>query len=129
MFKAAGRQKERGSSAFPTGETHVRVPDALCDIDCTIPRSHGTSIGKPCYFHAIPNLDRQPHDWNGVNLSQNEQCVKQFQEDHCMRYFFMPEIQRQLKDAGFRSAVFHKWLSVSDPLDVHDWSGVVVAIK
>jgi len=49
-------------------------------------------------------------------------------ETHNMRYFFLPELEYYLNQAGFKVLNAYKWLT-DQRLDFNAWYGVIVAIK
>lgn len=49
-------------------------------------------------------------------------------ETHSMRYFFLPELEYYLKEAGMGVSKAYRWLS-KDSLGFDAWYGVVVAKK
>lgn len=52
--------------------------------------------------------------------------INQLRETHTMRYFFEPELDLMLRDAGFRLAAIHGWLDHAPP-SADTWSAVIVA--
>ena len=52
---------------------------------------------------------------------------KEIQENHRMRYLFLPELNLMLKDAGFEIVLAEKWMSGA--LGFDSWQGVIVARK
>ena len=65
--------------------------------------------------YQIMTLDKHSGQWSG------------FQEIHSMRYFFLPEIEKYLSDAGFSLKRACRWMS-ANPLSL-EWYGLVVAEK
>ena len=49
-------------------------------------------------------------------------------ETHNMRYFFLPELEFYLRQAGLKIEKAYKWLTKKE-LDFDSWYGVIVARK
>lgn len=62
-------------------------------------------------------------------LNKNSGLSQIIKENHKMRYFFLPELDFILRQAGFKILRSFKWLSTSDPLSPRSWSGVIIAKK
>jgi SAM-dependent methyltransferase len=61
-----------------------------------------------------------------ITTKQNLE-IKEIQENHRMRYLFLPELRLLLKDACFEVVLAEKWMSGS--LGFDSWQGVIVARK
>lgn len=57
-----------------------------------------------------------------------EKTVEEIHETHTMRYFFRPELELMLEQAGFKLLADREWLS-GRPLDFNTWFGTFVAQK
>ena len=53
--------------------------------------------------------------------------IRSIRENHRMRYFFMPELDFMLRQAGFKMLRSFKWLSTKEGLSSKSWSGLIVA--
>ena len=62
-----------------------------------------------------------------ITLDKNSGQWSELHETHSMRYFFLPEIERYLSDAGFLLKNASEWMS-DKPLSL-GWYGLVVANK
>lgn len=60
-------------------------------------------------------------------LDKTTGAVQEFDEDHPVRYFFLPELARHLEVGGFRLAKCGEWLTDRTPTD-DTFSAYVVAI-
>ena len=54
--------------------------------------------------------------------------TEEIHETHSMRYFFRPELELMLDQAGFELVSAQEWLS-DRPLDFNTWNGVFVGRK
>jgi SAM-dependent methyltransferase len=60
-------------------------------------------------------------------LQKSTGAVEEFDEDHPVRYFFQPELERQLQAGGFRVAKCAEWLTERPPSEA-SFSAYIVAI-
>lgn len=82
-----------------------------------------TRIAEPvCY----PNENAV--DVNYLILIENKQSnqLERLAETHRMRYFFKPELEQFLENAGFDSLGIHEWLT-QEPATDKSWSAVLIA--
>ncbi len=61
-----------------------------------------------------------------VTVFEGMKVINMFEEVHSMRYFFLPEINQYLSQAGFRLRKFGSWRGLAGPT-VNDWSALAVA--
>ena len=61
-------------------------------------------------------------------INDNKSISKKFKETHHMRYFFLPELETYLKNAGFREVYFYNFLSLKK-ITFNSWNMHVVALK
>lgn len=67
-------------------------------------------------------------DVNYLILVENKQSnhLERLVETHRMRYFFKPELEQFLENAGFESLGIHEWLTQKPATD-KSWSSVLIA--
>ena len=65
--------------------------------------------------------------YNMVCLDKRNNSALNFQEEHPMRYFFLPELQFMLEKSGFRDIHFEEFLSGNAP-SVNTW-GVCCTVR
>lgn len=82
---------------------------------------------------AVPRLDsgKNTVDVNYTTVisdreGRHSEIVK---ENHKMRYFFLPELDRALMESGFKVVKSFNWLSLKEGLSEKSWSGVIIAKK
>lgn len=82
---------------------------------------------------AIPEINFNENtmdiDYKITVLNKNSGLTETIKESHKMRYFFLPELDFMLRQAGFKILKSFKWLSTQDALSPKSWSGVVIAKK
>jgi SAM-dependent methyltransferase len=63
-------------------------------------------------------------------MTEEKSCDRhqQFVEEHSVRYFFIPEIEKFLSNANMDLRVCHPWMQYKS-LNYNDWLGVVCALK
>lgn len=66
-------------------------------------------------------------DFRSEVLNKNNQSAQVIRERHKMRYFFLPELDFMLRNAGFKIVKSLKWLSLKEGLTPKSWSGVIIA--
>ena len=78
----------------------------------------------------VMHFDRNVIDVNfEVHLADKSTGkISKINETHTMRYFFLPELEHYLKEAGLKCQKAYRWLS-KEPLDSNAWYGVIVAKK
>lgn len=78
-----------------------------------------------------PKIDTQKHLVDvcfDYTIIENSNQISKFQEHHLMRYLFVEQITKLLKNAGFEVCLNNGWLKNS-PITVKDWYGIVIARK
>jgi len=60
-------------------------------------------------------------------LDKGKGLSEVFNENHKMRYFFLPELEFMLKHTGFKILKSLKWQSSKEKLTQDSWSGVIIA--
>lgn len=60
-------------------------------------------------------------------LNKKSGLTQTINEAHKMRYFFLPELNLMLKNAGFKIIKSLKWLSLKEDLSSRSWSAVIIA--
>lgn len=65
-------------------------------------------------------------DFDVTLIDKSSGRAKNFNESHLMRYFFLPEIESALRNAGFRTWNSAEWLTGDDPSE-ESWSVFSVA--
>ena len=59
---------------------------------------------------------------------KNTKIKHSFEEKHCMRYFFKPELELMLETAGFRLETFFDCQTYREP-DESSWTATLVAVR
>jgi SAM-dependent methyltransferase len=75
-----------------------------------------------------PNHNLVDVNYTVLIKDRAEKTVEEIHEKHTMRYFFQPELERMLNQAGFELLAAQEWLS-DRPLDFTTWLGTFVAKK
>ncbi len=82
---------------------------------------------------AIPriNINENTVDINYeiIIKSKGNEILEKIKEKHRMRYFFLPELNFMLGQAGFKVIKSLEWMSFKEDLSVKSWSGVLIANK
>lgn len=80
---------------------------------------------------SVPKID---FNGNTVNinykiaaLNKKSGLIETVNEAHKMRYFFLPELDLMLRNAGFKIVKSYKWLSLKESLTPKSWSAVIIA--
>ena len=94
----------------------VRVKE-LEDESVTI-----TRIAQPELF---PNENRVNVNYKVFVESASDGVVRQIQETHAMRYFFLPELELFLRQSGFNMVTSCSWMT-TNPLDLKSWYASVI---
>lgn len=75
-----------------------------------------------------PNHNLVEVNYTVLIKDRAEKTVEEIHEKHTMRYFFLPELELMLHQAGFELLATQEWLS-DRPLDFTTWLGTFVAKK
>jgi hypothetical protein len=54
--------------------------------------------------------------------------IQQLQETHRMRYLFLPELERIIKECGLQLLASQAWMS-DCPMNCEQWAGFIVASR
>jgi SAM-dependent methyltransferase len=80
---------------------------------------------------AEPNINLNQNtvdiDYKSSVLSKDNRLVKVIRERHTLRYFFLPELDFMLRNAGFKIVSSLKWLSLKEGPTPKSWSAVIIA--
>lgn len=75
-----------------------------------------------------PNDNLVDVNYTVLITDRAQKTMEEINEKHTMRYFFRPELELMLNQAGFELLTAQEWLS-DRPLDFSTWSGTFVAQK
>ena len=64
-----------------------------------------------------------------VEVSKDGEIIKEYKEDHSMRFFFPMELKKYLEDAGFEVLRICKDFDDKEDLDENSWNMSVIAMK
>lgn len=80
---------------------------------------------------AVPKINFDENtvdvDYKNAILNKINGRACAFRERHKMRYFFLPELDFMLRNAGFKIIKGLKWMSFKEGLSPKSWSGVIIA--
>jgi len=142
MFSALGyltenRQLER---FFDCVKKHLK-PEGLLIIDCwnglgvmrELPLSREKSVeidNLKIIRKSFPDLDAKNHISNvkfKVKIFENGNLIKEYEENHKVRFFFPKELEKYMDDEGFELICICPSFKIDDKLSEKDWNMVLVS--
>lgn len=82
---------------------------------------------------SVPKIDFNANtvdiNYKIAALNKKNGLTENINEVHKMRYFFLPELDLMLKNAGFKIIKSLKWMSFKEGLSENSWSAVIIARK
>jgi len=82
---------------------------------------------------SVPRIDFNANtvdiNYKIAALDKKSGLIESINEVHKMRYFFLPELDLMLRNAGFKIIKSLKWMSSKEGLSENSWSAVIIARK